>query len=507
MDGFIKQLGKFISYIIIILIWGGFGYGYFSMYEANRPAEADSQEGNEEEQGEGSPQVVVVQVAESGRSIRPDMLCLDSSALYDVPWSSPAMQEGIQVMGVSAMRIPGGDPAAYWDWETGEILPDEARVEPINRENNLAQYLEGLKATGTTPIVVLNLVTADLQNQLAMLQTIEENGVPVRYIELGHGLYEGGMQSNYGQAFPSGREYAAAAEEWITSIRSQFPEAAISLVAAPEGIRRGPRISGWNESVYALAANLDLAVSMYPFPNQGLEPGQQLEESLVSAVFGIPFQTWGQFSRQEQAPLTSLPDGVPIWLTSYNIPEEVEEEAQIAEKYGQVLFVLTQSLIFLRDERVEFMCPHQLMGPRYWAAFFRNNQRFDVFPTGRAVRILGQAMNGMTTARPIEFSSMPPPEGANLNYPTLVGWHFEDGNGRQSALILNLGSGRVEINVGSLPEDFPKFFQETLGNPVGNMRNNVGVEIVSGDINNGRNFMILLPYSATLFSAEDFSVE
>lgn len=492
------MLRKLLSYIIIILIWGGFGYYYFSLYITNRPAPEDT---TQENGGEQEGEIPIAQLADSDRSIRPDMLCLDSSALVDAPWTFPAIHEGIQGLNINTVRIPGGDPAAYWDWQTGIVAPNETRSEPVNKENNLERYLEGIKATGTTPIIVLNMLTADLQNQLTMLQTIEENGVPVRYIELGHGLYQGGLQSNYGQAFPTGSDYTAVAEEWITAIRERFPEVSIAAVAAPEGIERGRRIGDWNEAVYALADSQDLAVSLYPFPNQGLDSGQKLQESMVPTVFGLPFQTWRQYSAGDQSPLASLPEDVPIWLTAYNIPDEAEGDVQIAERYGQVMFVLIQSLIFLGDERVEFICPHQLMGPRPWAAFLRRNERFDLMATGRAVRILGHAMSGMTTARSVEFTNIPAPRGTNIPYPTLLGWHFEDDNGRQTALILNLTQSRLEVNIGELPTDFPQQFQQTVGDPTRRTRNNDGVEIVTGNIID-ENYLIFLPYSATLFFSE-----
>ncbi|NIP50803.1 MAG: hypothetical protein GWO26_02230 [Phycisphaerae bacterium] len=121
--------------------------------------------------------------------------------------------------------------------------------------------------------------------------------------------------------------------------------------------------------------------------------------------------------------------------------------------------------------------------------------------TGRAVRILGHAMSGMTTARSVEFTNIPAPRGTNTNYPTLLGWHFEDDNGRQTALILNLTQSRLEVNIGELPPDFPQQFQQTVGDPARRTRNNDGVEIVTGNIVD-ENYLIFLPYSATLFFSE-----
>jgi hypothetical protein len=357
-----------------------------------------------------------------------------------------------------------------------------------------------MKATGTSPILVLNMVTADLEDQLAMLQTVGESGVEVRAIELGYGLYQGDLKSDFGRVFPNAGDYSAAAGEWVTVIRDRFPEAGIALVAAPPTAASDDRLAGWNDAVFSLAERQNLAVALYPFPERGLEPGQPFNEEQISAVLGLPFVTWERFTTREQSPLSLLPAGVPVWLTEYNIPPEPEGEAQISEKFGQTLFVLVQSLIFLGDERVEYICPHQLMGQRQTAAFIRHDQRLDLMPTGRAVQMLGLAMNGMTEAQQIAFTNMPALQGTDFNYPTLIGWMFKDGSGRQTALILNLGSERLEINFSNLPAEFPQRFQQSFGDPTRRVSNNEGIEIITGNIVENE-YLVLAPYSVTFFSS------
>lgn len=491
---------KLLSYLIIILLWGAFSYIYFSMYEANMPVSANQSEGTAAQDGEAAPQGILAQLSETSRQIRPDMVCIDTSALLDLPWSTQSLVEGIQSLHISTVRIPGGEPAGYWQWQTGEVLPDETRTESVNKENSLERYLATMMATETSPILVLNMITADLQDQLAMLQAVGQSGLPVRYIELGYDLYQGGLESNYGKAFPTGSDYTAVAEEWVAAIRSQFPEVEIALVAASPSPDNNGRIDGWNEAVFALAESQNLAVALYPFPVRGLEPGQPFNEEQIPAVLRLPFDTWERYTVREQSPLATLPSGVPIWLTAYNIPPEPEGDPQISEKYGQVLFVLAQSMIFLEDGRVEFMCPYQLMGDRQTAAFIRHGQRLDLMPTGKAVQILGQTMNGMTEAQKIAFTNVPSPNGTDQNYPTLVGWMFKDGNGRQTALLMNLGSERLEINVSNLPADFPRYFQQIIGDPTRRTRNDEGVEIINGDIIE-KEFLLLAPYSVTVFSS------
>jgi hypothetical protein len=109
-------------------------------------------------------------------------------------------------------------------------------------------------------------------------------------------------------------------------------------------------------------------------------------------------------------------------------------------------------------------------------------------------------MNGMTEAQQIAFTNMPALQGTDFNYPTLIGWMFKDGSGRQTALILNLGSERLEINFSNLPAEFPQRFQQSFGDPTRRVSNNEGIEIITGNIVENE-YLVLAPYSVTFFSS------
>jgi hypothetical protein len=344
--------------------------------------------------------------------------------------------------------------------------------------------------------------TADLTDQLAFLQAVQEGGLPVQAIELGYKPYLAPPESIAPPTFASGGAYAAEAERWVAAIRVAFPQAAIALAAAlPNDDFGSEAVQEWNTAVFALAARQNLAVSLYPFPEPALEPGQPFTQADIAAVLALPFQSWQNYAQGQNAPLANLPAGVPIWLPEYNLGQEPPDQLQIAGTWAQTLFVLSQSLVFLSDKRVEYACPHQLLGPQQSAAYAINDQRFILLPTGRAVQLLGQVMPGMTAAQQMEFTNLPA-NALEFGYSTLLGWTFSDENGRQSAIVLNLGAEPREIEINNLPADFPSRYQQTIGPPTRRVRNNEGLEITNGDLAD-KNFLILPSYSVTAFPSEE----
>ncbi len=483
--------------LLIILIWLAFGYGYFTLYQTNRPAQPEEGEVDGQTEIEaGQTGGVEMALAATSRSIRPDRLCLNSSALAEPSWTNPNLQQAIRELNVGTLRIPGGIASGYWNWQSGQITPLEAGQEPRRADNNLESYLAGLQATNTEPILVLNMVTADLSDQLAFLETVEAAGIAVRAVELGYKPYQARPESADPPPFANGDEYVAQAAVWAEAIREAFPETTIAVVGALPGV---DGFSDWNSAVFSLAASQGLAVTLYPFLGPGLEPGQSFNEADIAAVLGVPFQSWRRQTRGQNAPLTNLPPEVPVWLTEYNIWQELPDQLAVSRTWAQALLVLSQSLLFLEDERVEYTCVHQLLGPQQTGAYLFRNQRFDLLPTGRAVQSLSRVMEGMTAAREIEFANTPAPHGPiDFDYPTVLGWTFSDENGRQSAIILNLSFRRLEIGVGNLPTDLLGPYQQTLGVPTRRVRSNEGIEVIEGDLTD-KNFLVLPRYSVTIF--------
>eukprot|EP00051_Salpingoeca_urceolata_P003047 m.54810 g.54810 ORF g.54810 m.54810 type:complete len:232 (-) comp12483_c0_seq2:1027-1722(-) len=128
---------------------------------------------------------------------------------WDLSLASLACDLNLQVL-----RYPGGTLSAFWDWRTGWVI-SEADFEahcPNSTSYKYLQYARQYNGTalydlanlklyvetcrlrnGAEPTVnfVLNMITRNLTDQMAMLKQAEAIGVQVRLVELGNEFYAG----------------------------------------------------------------------------------------------------------------------------------------------------------------------------------------------------------------------------------------------------------------------------------------------------------------------------
>ena len=148
---------------------------------------------------QSSSLVTSASLAESSRSLSPDFMCYNTNPLLFDSWTEPALVKAIKQLKPRVLRFPGGTIADFWDWQRGGILPDLSNVNSrqypgIFRSSRVRQYtaskLEefkaGLTATQTKPLWVLNILTSDLNSQLAMLRKARDLGINVDYIQIGN---------------------------------------------------------------------------------------------------------------------------------------------------------------------------------------------------------------------------------------------------------------------------------------------------------------------------------
>jgi hypothetical protein len=208
-------------------------------------------------------------------------------------------------MAPGTLRYPGGAIANYWNWTSG--LPDKESGRP-EYPFSLQDLKQLVTASGATPIFDLNIMTASLQSQVAMLRAAEHLGLPVRFIELGNEFYL--SKPNYLHSLPSALSYGKRVAAWIPTLHRDFPSAQIAAVGFAQSLSSNyvtSRESNWNATVLKTVPELkDMTMHLYWRPNG----------ARVAAQLAGPFQTW---TRVQKDSLSKIPSKISIWVSEFNM--------------------------------------------------------------------------------------------------------------------------------------------------------------------------------------------
>lgn len=271
----------------------------------------------------------------------------------------PKLTTEIAKFPVDLIRIPSGTAAQWLDWRTGRFIisPDSpfAGVSTERRPTLMSDWQSWVKRSGAVPVWDLNVLNADLQDQIAMLEESERLGMPVKFIELGNELWD--PRSIYPDRFASGGDYARAMNEWIPALRKRFPSARVAVSGANMAdevftAALGQRFNDWNQDVVSTIANSD-AIAIHPYwtlPDK-TPPGSDVAATLTSGL-----DHWRAF---ETTTLDQLPKGLEVWLTEWNQGGHfVTSGTQI---WAQALSVVAVAIEQLLDPRVTMSLVHNIV--------------------------------------------------------------------------------------------------------------------------------------------------
>ncbi|WP_323301502.1 hypothetical protein [Crocosphaera sp. UHCC 0190] len=442
-------------------------------------------------------------LSEFGRSLSADFLCYNANVLLFDSWTEPALVKAVKQLKPRVLRFPGGTVSDFWDWQRGGIMEDLSEVNPrqlpgILRNQRVRQYtaskLEdfkaGLTATQTKPLFVLNILTSDLNSQLAMLRKARDLGIPVEYVQIGNEAYFN-LPDNL-ERFPTPDDYAKFASQWSDAIKKEFPKAKVAVIGASQTyIERGnERIRFWNDSVLKTALPKSDAIAFHLYYDTNIIPPSSSATSYpfftqedVPIILNLPFLNWRKMRENQQ--FKAVPDQKEIWITEYNVMEPLQGQGSSGPKiigsWAHGLQNIALSLLFLEDKRINRICNHVLVGTSQFGAILADEKQigigtfinpsekvkaepFSLSASGSALKLLGEATENMTQAKQINFSSNPMVTGKNqAQYPSLSGWLFSNGE-ENRAVILNLSSEVVQVNFDSI---FPKSvdYEQVSGNP------------------------------------------
>jgi hypothetical protein len=422
----------------------------------------------------------------ASRQITPYFLGYNNVPIHSPSWDNPNAVDAAVQFKPGTLRYPGGTVANYWDWQTGWFLPGALKSflsapRSIYRLNELQI---AIRATGALPIYVLNMLTSDLNTQLEMLGTAQSMGLPVQFVELGNEFYLRNP-NDYVMKFPTGADYGKMATSWMRAIRDRFPKVKIAAVGGvPTDQGSDPRKANWNQDLLQNLEGAD-ALTQHPYVSvnrsmignvtTGTDGAMNIVEALSSR--------WEQF----EGLLQSLPQNMRVWFTEYNI---VDTTNDVFYTWIHGIFAAKMSLTFLDEERSELACFYDMIGKSGYEVI-SSNQEFAPTAAGWAMRLIGDTMKGMTSARKMDFGAHSTFSGG-ISSPSLLGWIFNNGT-RNQAFIVNSAADSYTLTTDSLFSEKTRF-QQLSSDPFKRITGTDSLTITSGTL---RNPLSLPAYSLT----------
>ena len=271
--------------------------------------------------------------------------------------TSRALQAKLATMPGAILRIQGGTPSQWINWQNGKLIDAPgspfASVSLDRPALTLKDWAKLVKGADATPLWDLNVLTSTLADQLAMLRRARALGLPVRYVELGNELWD--PEGPYVARYPTGVAYGSAMNRWIVAIHRSFPGAAIAVSGADESDPQlnggGTRYTSWNEGLLTTVRGED-AIAIHPYwslPNREA-PGSDVEGTLTAGQ-----AHWDGFVKS----LAAIPKRVHVWLTEWNQAGRFAPMG--AQIWAQALAVDAFVLDSLGDAQITMTLLHDLV--------------------------------------------------------------------------------------------------------------------------------------------------
>lgn len=370
------------------------------------------------------------------RQMVPYFLGYNNVPMRSPSWTDPNVIKVAQQLKAGTLRYPGGTIANFWDWQSGQPVPNA----PFSNCSvyRLQELQTAVQATGAKPIFVLNMVTSTLDDQLQMLSTAKSMGLPLQYVELGNEFYIKEQSPRYSALFPTGRRYGTVSTNWINAIRQQFPDVKIAVVgSSPASVNGDPRKAQWDDTMLQTLQGAD-AVTFHPYvPINADQISSADATDGVSKLEDTISSKWQQYENQLQA----LPSNVKVWLTEYNLVNA----DHVFRTWIHGIAAANMTLTYLAEDRIELVCYFDMLGKVGDEAVFydRAQSGNDPLPpytftaSGWTLRLLGETLQGMNSAQQLAFAS-------SSNTPSgLTGWLFTDGSRKQAFVINSAPDGVI----------------------------------------------------------------
>lgn len=288
---------------------------------------------------------------------------------------TPELRQATAGLAPGALRVFGGTTANYWNWRKGQFYDRHGVPRALRRANGrmspiyLSDWAKLVAHAHAVPVFDLNLVTARLSNQLAMLRRARELGMPIRWVELGNELYSHATLID--RVMPTPEAYGRMATRWIRAIKRRFPHARVAAVGLGTSLWWPPRTrrGRWDPGVLSTLRGEDGLT----FHTYWRTPRGRLTRARLSKVLAAPLR---RLSQLRVGGLRQLPDGVGAWVTEWNVWHGSRLRGTWANGLSDAEYLVG----LLGQPRVRQEDLHSLIYRRPFAALFANTEGYGAGP-------------------------------------------------------------------------------------------------------------------------------
>lgn len=377
-------------------------------------------------------------------------------------WGNQSFIDSVQKLNLQLIRYPGGTESQYFDWQTGRSVPASLWTNGtlfnhsyIGTAPHISYPLSELhyfyQQTGIKPLFCLNMLTKTLSNQIQMLQTAASLGIPVHYIELGNELYFN--VTDFTNKYPNPIDYVLDVKNnWIPQLSSLFPNAKIAVIGSYDGLTDlnnntvPPRIYTWNDTLFAQNVGAaGITFHYYIPPNT-----TTLSNPNITQALAAPFKHWQTMKINTVDKVTN---GMECWITEYNLNDGNQTTYSIASSWTHGLYTAALFSQMLEEPKITMLLNHQITGSPAFASLasytpFGDTLTNRLTAEGNAMRLIHQAVKGNNTATKLNFSYNPTITVNTTNYPSLIGWVFDNGADKE-LYLLNLSNTNFTLDLSS----------------------------------------------------------
>src|ERR1043165_1187666 len=296
-------------------------------------------------------------------------------------WVEPNLKGNVPVLKPKVLRYPAGGIGNFWDWKRGWFIDAPYLPSTFSGLTRQPNYLENFKivmdSCHADAVLMLNMVTSNLQYQLAMLRHADSIGIPVKFVELGNEFF---LSADDEDADPSTRyvdsvfhyvrTYALMANIWIDSIHHYFPNAKVAVQGCFEKNLKPKRVK-WNDSMNILLNHHEDAWSIHTyFGSAWADSTETTADKQVETTDEIPdwmYQPYKMWSTLVNTTLYKVPTGKDIWITEYNM---TDHDRPVHGTWGHGLYLPLQTMQFLNDPRIKLLTCHAMDGSALYGQYF-----------------------------------------------------------------------------------------------------------------------------------------
>lgn len=296
--------------------------------------------------------------------------------IYTDNWET--LQDGLPAV----LRFPGGTLANFYHFDApgygyrqedkqavgGKAIENFERSLAMDRsliqqkglsKNHAHQMAELAKATGSSVLLVANLLTAPDNEILRMVEFFKSEQVHIAGLELGNEYYWSGA---YSTTFPDGDSYVRRMQGLVLRMRQEHPDVPLAAVIAPlssmkkANAKKQAFNASWNEAVRGFG-DFD-AVIAHLYSKKNSCDALAVVEEKCKCYADYSTQYSGPIMDRAMLDLESQFPGKEIWITEWNIKGVF---SGIGNTMAQAIHYADFNLMTHRHESVTVSTYHNLL--------------------------------------------------------------------------------------------------------------------------------------------------